>query len=308
MKRTIRTLSFPLALAAIVACGDEDTHEHDHGDDTGMTDAGMDDAGASADAGTDVDDTAREVTIRFALRADGVDVGCDDTLALGADGTEITLSDARFYVHGVTLTGPDGDAPLTLAQDETWQLDDIALLDFEDGTGACSNGNALLNDVVVGTVPAGTYTGLSFIVGVPFERNHDDVATAPAPMSYSAMFWNWQGGYKFIRLEGTNAGDGMRLHLGSTMCEGTAGDISGCGRPNRPEVTFDTFDAAGDVVVLDIAALWADSALAANTPDTSPGCMSAPDDPDCNEVFGTLGIDAQGMGTAAQTAFVVAAE
>jgi len=47
-------------------------------------------------------------------------------------------------------------------------LDDLALLDFEDGTGGCVNGTPDVNDRVAGTVPEGHYTGLRFTLGVPF--------------------------------------------------------------------------------------------------------------------------------------------
>lgn len=322
-----RSTTKPLAVALasvllLAACGEDAPNppatgsSADAGDtsDTGAVQGP--DASAGTDAATEAD-TATEpdtdaqtelaVSIAFALRDDGDrDLGCDDTLSLGTEATDVTLSDARFYVHAVELFDGTVWVPVTLEQDETWQLDDIALLDFEDGTGACANGNALLRNTVVGTVPAGTYDGLRFAVGVPFERNHDDVATAPAPLSYSAMFWNWQGGYKFIRLEGTNAGDGLRLHLGSTGCEGTTGAITSCARPNRPTVVFDAFDPSADTVVLDASALFAAADVSANTPETPPGCMSAPDDPDCPAVLDALGLDADGAAMDGQVAFRVA--
>ena len=39
-------------------------------------------------------------------------------------------------------------------QDGKWQLDDLALLDFEDGTSSCVNGTPEVNDRVTGR-PAG---------------------------------------------------------------------------------------------------------------------------------------------------------
>lgn len=56
---------------------------------------------------------------------------------------------------------------MTLDQDGAWQLGDLALLDFEDASGACANGTAGMNTTLRGTVPEGEYTGLSFTIGVP---------------------------------------------------------------------------------------------------------------------------------------------
>ena len=56
----------------------------------------------------------------------------------------------------VRLVKADGsEVPVTLTQDGLWQVDDVALLDFENATGACANGTEETRDVVEGTVPAG---------------------------------------------------------------------------------------------------------------------------------------------------------
>lgn len=48
---------------------------------------------------------------------------------------------------------------------------------------------------------AGRYTGLAFDMGVPFALNHADVTAAPSPLNIQALWWNWQGGYKFMRVD-----------------------------------------------------------------------------------------------------------
>ena len=57
-------------------------------------------------------------------------------------------------------------------------------------------------------IPAGDYTGVSFLIGVDEERNTAGAQTgALSPDNY--MFWTWNQGYIFLHMEGTspNSGD-----------------------------------------------------------------------------------------------------
>ena len=75
-------------------------------------------------------------------------------------------------------------SPSCTEQDGLWQYENVALLDFEDKTGGCRDvGTVETNAQVVGTVPEGDYTGLTFDLGVPFELNHIDASTAPSPLN-----------------------------------------------------------------------------------------------------------------------------
>ena len=224
-------------------------------------------------------------------------------------GAPVQGRDYRMFVSEPALTKADGTfVPIALDQDGAWQVENIGLLDFENATGSCTNGTAATNMTLRGTVPAGDYTGLSFTIGVPFDWNHGDPTVAPSPLNLTAMFWNWRGGYKFIKFEtspvtgdgmnlaaaahseGDGAGDaasGWFLHLGSTLCEAasrTDAPAAPCANPNVMQVTFDNFDPASQIVVIDPAPVIASADLTVNTPDTSPGCMSFPNDPDCNSV------------------------
>ena len=101
---------------------------------------------------------------------------------IGTTDSTVRMTDFRFYVSNVRLTKADGSAvPLTLKQDGLWQLDDVALIDFEDATGACSNGTPQTRTIIEGTAPAGSYTGVTFDLGLPFDKNHRDPAVQPSP-------------------------------------------------------------------------------------------------------------------------------
>lgn len=240
------------------------------------------------------------VSITFAAQIAGKPFSCTETyMGLGAKGTAVKGIDYRLFVSGAALIRADGTAqPIALDQDGTWQLDDLALLDFEDGTGGCATGTAEINTILRGTVPEGDYVGLGFALAVPFDKNHGDPTLAPAPLNTTAMFWNWQGGYRFVRIDMVpvdKAADGPKgwfLHLGSTQCPAvskTEAPTAPCKNPNHLPVTFAAFDPATNVVVIDPAAVVADADLTVNAPETSPGCMSFPGDADCVLVMGKLG-------------------
>jgi uncharacterized repeat protein (TIGR04052 family) len=254
---------------------------HQHGSDGDM------EPGPGADLG------APQVQLRFAARAGAQPFACGKTLpGLGKDGVGLRPADLRLYVHDVRLvTESGGEVPLTLDQDQRWQLDNLALLDFEDKSGECT-GTAATNDIVRGTVPdpRATFTGVRFMLGVPFAKNHADQAAAPSPLNLSSMFWSWQSGYKFLRFEGqTDGGKAVIVHLGSTGCKKEGTQVSECTAPNRPQIELRGFDPRGKTILVDVAALLAGSDLGAGLE-----CMSAPDSASCGPIFSRLGLPWQG--------------
>jgi uncharacterized repeat protein (TIGR04052 family) len=242
----------------------------------------------------------QSVTINFAGEIAGKTFSCAETFdGLGAKATTVKGIDYRLFVSNAALLRADGTAqPIALEQDGKWQLDTLALLDFEDGTGGCSTGTAETNTSLRGTVPEGDYVGLSFDLAVPFAQNHNDPTLAAAPLNTTAMFWNWQGGYRFVRIDmvpvdkAAGGPKGWFLHLGSTQCPAaskTESPTADCMNPNHLSVSFAGFDPAQNVVVIDPAAVVAEADMTANAPDTSPGCMSFPGDADCMTVMTKLG-------------------
>ena len=145
----------------------------------------------------------KEVAIDFAAYVGESEFVCGESYeGVGTEESTITPTDFRFYVSNVALIDEEGNAvPLELEQDGKWQYQDTVLLDFEDGTSACDNGTAETNTTLIGTVPEGDYQGLQFTLGVPEKLNHDDAAIAPSPLNLTSMWWNWQGGYKFLRVD-----------------------------------------------------------------------------------------------------------
>ncbi|MGL5836305.1 MAG: MbnP family copper-binding protein [Waterburya sp.] len=152
---------------------------------------------------TQAQPSTQEIAINFAAYVGEAEFACGESYKeVGTTKSTITPKDFRFYVSNLALIDEAGNAiPLKLAQDGKWQYQNTALLDFEDGTKGCDNGTAEINTTVKGTIPAGDYQSLQFTLGVPQKLNHSDAAIAPSPLNLTSMWWNWQGGYKFLRVD-----------------------------------------------------------------------------------------------------------
>ena len=266
----------------------------------------------------------REVRIVFEARVAGKPFACGMTYDnVGASRASIKPVDLRFFISQVELLTIDGvSVALSLKQDGIWQYRNLTLLDFEDGTAGCLNGNAGINKQILGTAPAGEYAGLRFALGVPFELDHIAAASAPSPLNTSAMFWSWQDGFKFLRAEvatvaaahvalgskmpGIHHANGFPVHIGSTGCavsDVATAPAKECAHPNRATITFRTFDIDRDTVVFDLARLLAGVDLDSPPSGASPGCMSFPGTEACAAPMRALGLSFDGASAIEQTVF-----
>lgn len=268
------------------------------------------------------------VVLRFAAKVGDVPFACGTTFSVAGVGP-VTPLDWRMFVHDVRLVDTGGhEFPVTLDQDGVWQTDNVALLDFEDKTGTCTSGTTGTHLVVSGTVDAElagneatTFNEVRFKLGVPSALNHADPATAKPPLDLTGLFWGWQAGHKFLRIDmlvpdtGATGATGdadaiatrpFSVHLGSTGCtlDNATHTVKKCAGPNRPEIALPGFDLTGSTIVLDFAALVAGVDLAADDAGGALGCQGDKDDPECAVVMPHLGLElATGLAAAGQTAF-----
>ena len=227
----------------------------------------------------------REMSIPFTVEFNGQVLRCDDSAT-------VSLSDLRLFVHDVEFRDASGAAVTgQLVRDGTWQSRQVAMLDLETGTGACDDGTLPVNDALQVSIPGDvspeTMKGLGFTLGVPFELNHDDPLKAAPPLDDSSMHWHWRSGYKFLRAGVETADDGFWLHLGSTACRGTTGNISGCDQPNRVRVELAGFRPGHDGVVIDIGRLFDGIDL---EDGIRSDCSSGPTEPACPDVLSAFGL------------------
>jgi len=285
---TITGMALTSALFIILSsgCGDSDNAAIDN---------------TVAPAGDTPKAETRSASINFAGR-----VG-DDSFICGTTyegiGTGIVnrfrANDFRLYVSNPALVKDTGEeVPLSLEQDGKWQYQNVAMLDFEDG---CDTGTRETHRAITGSIPNDgdvSFTGVCFTLGIPFEHNHLDNTLQPSPLNVSGMFWNWQGGHKFVRIDGVGDPDGAavgyNVHLGSTGCASdgkTSNPAAECKFQNRPRVCLSGFDASVDTVGVYLDRILEDSDIATNVAGSPPGCMSGNSDPECIEILPKFGLD-----------------
>jgi uncharacterized repeat protein (TIGR04052 family) len=238
------------------------------------------------------------IQLDFALEVGGQPFECGAAYpGIGDPAAEFTVTDARFYVHGVELLDTAGTAHPVVLDGSAFQGGGIALLDFEDGCGP--DGTSETNTAITGTVAAGDYRSVRFTLGVPPEKNFIDLAAAPAPLDVTGMFWTWQYGYKFFKLDGSSPAEegGINpffIHLGSSDCPGDnpqAPPSADCDAPNRVTYELAGFTEGETTIVAEVADILATTDLSFNTEGTAPGCMSETTDPECQAVLPRMGVD-----------------
>ncbi|MCI5056017.1 MAG: hypothetical protein MRY83_07900, partial [Flavobacteriales bacterium] len=116
------------------------------------------------------------------------------TVYTTSSGARITFTDAQFYITEVRLKSESGnvDAPMS--------------------NHVIHNGQSSYQ---LGEFSPGSYSNLSFNIGVDSVQNHADPSAADAPEALSANndnfeHWSWNTGYRFVVLEGfvdTTAGN-----------------------------------------------------------------------------------------------------
>jgi uncharacterized repeat protein (TIGR04052 family) len=174
----------------------------------------------------------QDVTIEFQAKVGDQPFSCANSYPLGIPATPMRLSDFRFYVSDIALIDANGtEVSLTLQQDGQWQFQNVALLDFEDKSGGCVNGTPEMRDRIIGTVPQGNYQGLKLTVGVPFNLNHADATLASSPLNLTSLWWNWQAGYKFVRIDVV---PGDRIGLAQPQETNKGPGAHGSGHGNQP--------------------------------------------------------------------------
>jgi uncharacterized repeat protein (TIGR04052 family) len=202
--------------------------------------------------------------------------------------SELSLTDLRFFVSDVVLMDSAGvEYPLFLTEDERWQRDGIALIDLENGEGACVNGTQEMHTELSGTAETSDFDGIRFTIGVPFESNHANPLLAEAPLDDAAMHWHWRSGYKFLRAGVATRSDSFWMHLGSTACEGTVRNISACRFPNRVTVELRSFSLNKNRIDVDLSELFEGVDL---DDGVRSDCSSGPAETACAAPFDALSL------------------
>lgn len=98
-------------------------------------------------------------------------------------GDTFNIEQLKHYFSNLTLIKPNG---------ERVNLGNYHLLDAHV-PGTCN--------FTIPNVPAGNYTGISFLIGVDSARNYSGVQEGALDPAWQ-MFWTWNTGYVFFRING----------------------------------------------------------------------------------------------------------
>ena len=147
---------------------------------------------------------AAPLTLNVTLMMDGEPLDWDASYT-NAAGQDFTINLLKFYVSNVALVNADGSEVA---------LEGLELASFEPGDATTDATFMTLE------APEGSYSGIRFDIGVPRDLNHLDATLQDAPLGVDAgMYWAWNPGYIFYRLEGQTEVAGATqpwlLHMGT---------------------------------------------------------------------------------------------
>ncbi|MEW6989979.1 MbnP family copper-binding protein [Colwelliaceae bacterium 6441] len=194
------------------------------------------------------------------------------------------FSQVQFFVSEFALQDLDGHWQSLKMRDTAYQTEGVALLGVH-----CSEPNAANWQVEFSqAIDLSLYQNMRFSVGIPFEQNHKNPLTQKSPLNDSSMFWVWQTGHKFLRLEMSNSNENWLYHLGSTGCKSPSvmrSPQQACLYPNTVPIELalpETTPSSVDVLV-NLSALMNEITLNEKT-----RCQSEVDNATCQQLLNNL--------------------
>lgn len=148
--------------------------------------------------------TTGAITLEFENTVNNIPLVLNTQNYTNANGDSFTISVFKYYVSNIILSKADGS---TYALPESYVLVDAA------------KSNSLIN--VFNEIPTGDYTSISFTIGVDKARNLAGAQTGALDPALG-MFWTWNSGYIFVKLEGTSpqstaANKSLTFHIGGIV-------------------------------------------------------------------------------------------
>lgn len=148
------------------------------------------------------DDTDPIETGSIQLQFDNIvgnqDLQLDSTRYMNAVGEDFTVNKLNYYISNIKLIRMDGSM-FTVPQDSSYFL--------------VREANSASQNLTIRNVLTGDYTGIEFVVGVDSLRSVMDPSQPgrkgildkdTGPTNDEAMYWDWNPGYIFLKLEGSS--------------------------------------------------------------------------------------------------------
>lgn len=137
-------------------------------------------------------DGTGSVTFHFDNRYAAADLALGTTYTT-SNGESLTPTTFNYFVSNFVLIKADG-TQYTVPKDKCYHL-------VREGVDSSA-------ELTIQDVPAGDYTGVKFIIGVDSAKNTAPVSERTGDLDVagaaSDMYWTWNSGYIFYKLEGTS--------------------------------------------------------------------------------------------------------
>lgn len=132
------------------------------------------------------------VTLEFDNRVGNKPMVLNTATYKNGSGEDFTVTTFNYFVSNVALTKSDG-----------------SVLKFPDQYFLVRQADAKTLTADLPNVPAGDYKNVSFTVGVDSSRSVADVSLRKGVLDVASygddgMYWSWNSGYIFLKLEGTS--------------------------------------------------------------------------------------------------------
>ncbi|MDX1453085.1 MAG: metallo-mystery pair system four-Cys motif protein [Oleiphilaceae bacterium] len=240
------------------------------------------------------DPSPQTLRLIFFAETDTQRVACSDLSNLGSENVNASVRDLRFYIHDIVLRNVAGERFSFTPFTNDYQSSRVAMVDFTNLDAECQGVAKEDHNEILGSVLSHegvVYTSIEFRIGVPSSLNHNDPASAAAPLDDTSMHIDRTQGYKFLRLklDPENSSEWL-FELSSTGCTGdpSIGESVSCERSNRPRIRLSDLDIERDNIVLNIQDLLAQIDI---DNDANRGCDSSEDDPECVNLLRNLGLN-----------------
>lgn len=150
-----------------------------------------------------VDQQKAAVAFDFTAKANNKALIADSAWYSNAAGDSFTITKFNYYITNIKLVREDG---FVFAEPESYRINRHA-------DGPCK--------FTVNNLPDGTYNYIEFLVGVDSVRNSSGAQTGALDVN-QGMYWDWNTGYVFFKLEGnfktqiSPVPNEFAMHVGTT--------------------------------------------------------------------------------------------
>lgn len=149
-------------------------------------------------------DKKSSFTIEFEHQVNGTALALNNTTYKNAKGEDFKISTFKYYVSNIKLTKTDG-----------------TIYSIPESYFLIDESKSASKLITVNDVPTGDYIKIEYTIGVDYARNFAGAQTG-ALDPINGMFWTWNSGYIFVKLEGTSpvstaTGNALTFHIGGVV-------------------------------------------------------------------------------------------